>query len=343
MRINHQKAVLILCAAAILLIPVLRSAVLPFALALFMAGCFQRPMAKLEMRHIPRWLSSLAILLIGLAPLLLLLGYGILSLAHSVRDIAQTVIPRLQSEHLLDDWLYRVMTALPPSLQEVCRAALNTLAQQKDQFLGELLTRLGAWSSGLLTTLPSHLGETGLFLLSFLFCAISYPEISALLRRILPEDWRAWAGRVQRTAANQLGRWCSAESKLVGLIFLELALGLALLRIKRWFFFAALIALVDLLPLVGSGLMLLPWAAIRLLMGDQLQALGLVLIWICVWTTRTVMEPKLVGRQLQLPSAISFFAAILGAKVWGLKGLILFPVLAAVAISFLSSQRVAKR
>ena len=78
MRINHQKAVLILCAAAILLIPVLRSAVLPFALALFLAGCFQRPMAKLEMRHIPRWLSSLAILLIGLAPLLLLLGYGIL-------------------------------------------------------------------------------------------------------------------------------------------------------------------------------------------------------------------------------------------------------------------------
>ena len=129
----------------------------------------------------------------------------------------------------------------------------------------------------------------------------------------------------------------------MGLIFLELALGLALLRIKRWFFFAALIALVDLLPLVGSGLMLLPWAAIRLLMGDQLQALGLVLIWICVWTTRTVMEPKLVGRQLQLPSAISFFAAILGAKVWGLKGLILFPVLAAVAISFLSSQSVAKR
>ena len=64
---------------------------------------------------------------------------------------------------------------------------------------------LGTWSSGLLTTLPSHLGETGLFLLSFLFCAISYPEISALLRRILPEDWRAWAGRVQRTAANQLG------------------------------------------------------------------------------------------------------------------------------------------
>ena len=84
MRINHQKAVLILCAAAILLIPVLRSAVLPFALALFLAGCFQRPMAKLEKRHIPRWLSSLAILLIGLAPLLLLLGYGILSLAHSV-------------------------------------------------------------------------------------------------------------------------------------------------------------------------------------------------------------------------------------------------------------------
>lgn len=343
MRFNRRKLTLILCAGAILLIPQLRSAILPFALALFLAGCLQRPMARLEQYRIPRWLSSLVILLGLLTPLVLLAGYGLVSLVRALRDVAQSVIPMLQSQNFVDNWLYRVLTALPPSLQEVCLNALNTLSQQKEQLLGQLLTRLGSWSSGLLTALPSHLGETGLFLLSFLFCAISYPEVSRLLRSILPADWQRWAAKVQRTAAHQLGHWCRAEGKLVGLIFLELALGLALLGIRRWLFFAALIALVDLLPLVGSGLMLLPWAAVRFLLGEQLQALGLVLIWLCVWTTRTVMEPKLVGRQLQLPSAISFFAAILGAKLWGLKGLILFPVLAAVAVSFLASQSVAKQ
>lgn len=343
MKLSRRKLALILCAGAVLLIPQLRSTILPFVLALFLAGCLQKPMARLEQYRIPRWLSSLTILLVLLTPLVLVMGYGLLSLARSVRDVAQSVIPMLQSQHFLDNWLYRVLTALPPALQELCVNALNTLSEQKEQLLGQLLTRLGGWSSGVLAALPSHLGETGLFLLSFLFCAISYPEVSALLRRVLPEDWQHWAARVQRTAANQLGHWCRAEGKLVGLIFLELVLGLALLGIKRWLFFAALIALVDLLPLVGSGLMLLPWAAVRFLLGSQLQALGLVLLWLCVWTTRTVMEPRLVGRQLQLPSAISFFAAILGAKLWGLKGLILFPVLAAVAISFLAAQSVAKK
>ena len=343
MKLSKRKTALILCAAAILLIPQLRSAILPFALALFLAGCLQKPMANLERYHVPRWLSSLLILLILLTPTVLLLGYGILSLVRSIRDIAQNVIPILQSQHLIDDWLYRMMTALPPSLQELCLNAIQSLSQQKEQLLAQLLTRLGSWSSGVIAALPSHLAETGLFLLSFLFCAISYPEISALLRRILPEDWQRWAGRVQRTAASQLGHWCRAEGKLVGLIFLELSLGLALLGVRRWLFLAALIALVDLLPLVGSGLMLLPWAVVRFLLGDQLQALGLVLIWLFVWTTRTVMEPKLVGRQLQLPTAISFFAAILGAKLWGLKGLILFPVLAAVSISLLSTKSLASK
>lgn len=343
MKVSRRKLTLILCAAAILLIPPLRSAILPFALALFLAGCLQRPMAHLERYRIPRWLSSIAILVVVLGPLLVLLGYGTVTLVRSVQDIAQTVIPSLQSEHVLDDWLYQILTALPPALQQACRSALGVLSAQKERLLGDLLTRLGGWSSGFLAALPSHLGETGLFLLSFLFCAISYPDVSALLRRILPEDWRRWVGTVQRTAAHQLGQWCGAESKLVGLIFLELAVGLALLRCRRWLFFAALTALVDLLPLVGSGLVLLPWAAIRLLLGDQLQGLGLILIWLCVWITRTVLEPKLIGRQLQLPSAISFFAAILGAKLWGLKGLILFPVLAAVAISLLTSQGIAKK
>ena len=118
---------------------------------------------------------------------------------------------------------------------------------------------------------------------------------------------------------------------------------MALLRIKRWFFFAALIALVDLLPLVGSGLMLLPWAAIRLLMGYQLQALGLVLIWICVWTTRTVMEPKLVGRQLQLPSAILLLCRHSGGKSVGTERPDPVSRAGGGGHQFLSSQSVAKR
>ena len=86
MKLSKRKTALILCAAAILLIPQLRSAILPFVLALFLAGCLQKPMANLERYHIPRWLSSLFILLILLTPTVLLLGYGILQVGLSLQS-----------------------------------------------------------------------------------------------------------------------------------------------------------------------------------------------------------------------------------------------------------------
>lgn len=339
MKLDQRKLVLSLCAALALLLPPVRSAALPFLFALFLAGFLQGPIRRLERGHVPRWLSALGILLLILAPLLLLIAYGLLSLFRSAQDLVELLIPLLHERGGMEDWLYRFLTALPPTLRDAFNALLSTLEEQKERLLTQLLSQLGTWSSKWLAALPGHLTQAGLFLLFFLFSAIGYPEVMELLRGILPDDWRRGLAHFQRATAERLGQWFRAQCKLVALIFSELALGLALLRFQSWAFLALAVALIDMVPLVGSGLILLPWAALRYLMDAKLQALGLVLIWVCVWATRTVLEPRLVGRYLQLPTALSFFAAILGASVWGLKGLILFPVLSAVIVGFLTTDR----
>lgn len=334
MSFPRRKLLLGVCAAAAMLIPALRTTVLPFALSLFLAGCVQRPMAKLQRRGIPRIISAPVFLLLGLVPLIAVLAGGIFYGLRGIQQLAGTLIPLLGNRPAGEEWLYRLITALPPSVQDVCFSMLDKLAGQGDALAGQLLQRLALWSSEALAALPKKLGSTGIFLLFFLFCAVGYPELHGLLERILPEDWRTGLGRVQRTTAVRLGLWFRAESKLVALIALELAVGLAALRAAHWPLLAVFIALVDLLPMIGSGLILLPWALVQLLLGKRLFSLSLGLLWLCVWLTRTLLEPKLVGRQLQLPTAISFLTAILGLRLWGLKGLILFPVLTAAAISF---------
>ncbi|MDD7222595.1 MAG: AI-2E family transporter [Eubacteriales bacterium] len=334
MSFPRRKLLLGVCAAATVLIPALRTTVLSFALALFLAGCLQRPMIRLQRRGVPRVISAPAFLLLGLVPLIAMLAGGIFYGLRGVQQLAGTLLPLLGTRPAGEDWLYRLITALPPSVQDVCFAMLDKLAGQGDALAGELLQRLALWSSEALTALPKKMGSTGLFLLFFLFCAIGYPELHGLLERILPEDWRIGLGKIQRITAARLGLWLRAESKLVVLIALELAIGLAALRVDHWGLLAVFIALVDLLPMIGSGLILLPWALVCLLLGEHLPALGLGLLWLCVWLTRTLLEPRLVGRQLQLPTAISFLTAVLGLRLWGLKGLILFPVLAAAAVSF---------
>ena len=336
MKVNHQKLLWILAALAALLLPAVRSVVLPFALALFLAACLQRPIEAGALRHIPRPLSALGILVLFLGPMAAVLGYGVYSLLRSLRGIAEMLVPMLQTGSFFDDWLYRWITALPPQLQSLLVSLSDTLADRKDQLLTQVLTSLGQWSTAWIAALPGQIAKTGLFLLYFLFCAVGYPEVRRLLRGMLPRDWLCWVSGVLSETKRRLGHWCRAEARLVGLIFGELALGLSLLRLDSWLWMAVLTALVDMVPLVGSGLILLPWAAIRMLLGSRAQGIGLILLWACVWFTRTLLEPRLVGRQLQLPTAISFFAAILGMKLLGLKGLILFPVLAAVAAGLLS-------
>ncbi len=338
MRPDRRKITLIACAAA-LLIPAVRGVLLPFLLALFLAGCMQRPIAALERRRVPRWLTAVGLLLLCLAPLLLLLCYWAYALVGAAQSCLRLLLPLFNGENGLEDWLYRWLTAMPPALREACSAALTELSARSDELLTGALSRLGEFSSGWLAALPGRLADAGLFLLFFLFCAIGYPELRSLLRAVLPAEWQVWVARIRREAVCRLGQWCGAELRLVGLICAELAIGLALLRVEGWPLLALTIALVDLIPLVGSGLLLLPWAAVQLLTGHTAQAAGLALLWACVWLTRTLLEPKMVGRQLQLPTAVSFLAAILGARLWGLKGLILFPVLAAVAVGLLGRER----
>lgn len=335
MKTNRRKIILLLCIAAAFLIPAVRAVALPFVLALFLAGCLQQPIEACRRRHIPRAVTALAILILFLAPLAALLAYGCYSLLRSARSMMELLLPLLHSGGSFGDWLYRFLTALPPDLQQMMEHVFDTLSAQKEQLLAELVTKAGQWSTSWIAALPGHLAKTGLFLLFFLFCAIGYPEVKALLRSLLPKDWLRWLGSVQRETKQRLGKWCAAEIRLVSLIFGVLALGLCMLRVDSWIWMALVIALVDLVPLVGAGLILIPWAIARFVQGFQIQGVGLLLLWACVWLIRTLLEPKLVGHQLQLPSAISFFAAILGVKVWGLKGLILFPVLAAVAVGLL--------
>lgn len=339
MSFGRRKILLAVCAAAVLLLPALRTTMLPFALALFLSGCLQKPIHALHSRGIPRILSVPAILLLGLLPVLGLIVGGVWYGLRGIQTLAENLLPLLEQMRTEDAWLYRIITALPPSAQDFFQTLEEQLNAQKEALAGQLMQRLILWSGDALAALPGKLGQVGIFLLFVLFCSIGYPELRLLIRRILPPDWQAWLGRVQRDTAARLRLWLRAERKLVALIALELAGGLAALRVTHWPFLAAFIALVDLLPLIGSGLILLPWALIRLLLGERIQALGFGLLWLCVWLSRTLLEPKLVGQQLQLPTAVSFFAAILGLRLWGFKGLILFPILAAVAVSLLPQDR----
>ena len=94
---------------------------------------------------------------------------------------------------------------------------------------------------------------------------------------------------------------------------------------------AALTAVVDALPLFGTGVMLAPWAVFCLLLGQSSRGLGLLITWAAVSLVRSCIEAKLLGDQIGLHPLASLMAMYVGWRIWSVWGMLLFPMLLVTA------------
>lgn len=138
---------------------------------------------------------------------------------------------------------------------------------------------------------------------------------------------------------RRIGRQYLRACLLLGLLtFLQTFIGLALLRIPYAFILAFLIALVDFLPLLGTGIILIPWAAVSLLLGEVRLGIGLLILYAVSSVVRQILEPKLIGEGLGLHPLLSLAAMYAGLRLFGVWGMILAPLAAAAAKGFLGEE-----
>ena len=152
-----------------------------------------------------------------------------------------------------------------------------------------------------------------------------------LAQRFSPERREAFLLRLAQIR-SVVGGWLRAQSVLLLLTFTIVSAGLLILRIPYAPLWAGGVALVDALPVLGSGTVLLPWALISLLQGHLPRALGLLATYACAALARSTLEPRLVGRHLGLDPLVTLACLYLGYRLWGFAGLILSPMLGSIAM-----------
>lgn len=106
----------------------------------------------------------------------------------------------------------------------------------------------------------------------------------------------------------------------------ELLIGFYILGIKDASFVALLIALFDVLPVVGSGGILVPWGVVLLILGEPFKGIGLIVLWVIIVIVRQIVEPKIVGEQVGLYALTTVIALYIGLKLMGGIGLIMAPL-----------------
>ena len=257
-------------------------------------------------------------------------------LAGILPDLTETVH---SGTVLLENWMMEIAGKTPPSIRPLLQENVGGLFSGGTALLEKAFSYVLGLAGAILTRVPdSALGLATAVISAFMISA-RMPRIRTWLSVCIRREKLQSMLQALKKIRTVAGGWVSAQIRLAGVTFGILAAGLLFLRIPYAILWGFAISLVDVFPVLGTGTILLPWGLILWLQGENARAIGLLGIYGIISVTRSVLEPKLVGRQLGLDPLVTLFALYAGFRLWGLAGMILAPLLAVTVVQFLPENR----
>lgn len=196
------------------------------------------------------------------------------------------------------------------------------------------LTRMANNLVDVIGTQALNLAEvlTNLFIFFIVFAVAVYlfsyslPKLKDSFLSLFAEESRSKVDRVLMDLRNSIFGFIKAQIILSGLTYILSFVGLLILDVNYAMAIALMIVVVDLLPILGTGSFIVPWALYNLVIGDVGLAIGLIVLFLFLTVFRRIVEPKIVGDSVgigPLPALISLY---IGFKLVGVIGFFLGPI-----------------
>jgi predicted PurR-regulated permease PerM len=132
--------------------------------------------------------------------------------------------------------------------------------------------------------------------------------------------------------------YIKAQLTLMFITFIILSIGFNIIDIRFSILIALAIAALDILPVIGSGIIMLPWALINFILGNIELAKGLAILYVILLIARQIIEPYVLGKNIGVRPLYTFIATILGSIILGPMGIIIGPLVAVIITSILRSK-----
>ncbi|MGI6128244.1 MAG: sporulation integral membrane protein YtvI [Planifilum sp.] len=298
--------------------------------------------------RLPRWAGVTIMLILVLAVVSSLLVLLITQVVVELTRLAESLPASLErfNQYLLEVFLEED-TGISELIHSVQTYLQNNPEHQKEivssirENLGvitqrgtELITGIIAGIASFLTDLPYIVVVITIIFLAALFIGIDWPRIRNAINRALPERIRKTGGIVLKDIRNSLFGFARAQLTLITITAILVLIGLWILGVKYALTVAIIIGLVDLLPYLGVGSVLVPWSAYSFFFaGDTRMAVGLLILYVVLLVVRQMLEAKLVSSNVGLDPLTTLIALFVGLKLFGFIGLIIGPVSVVVMIA----------
>lgn len=309
---------------------------IPFLLGAVLALAAE-PLVKLGVKscRLPRAVAAG----VGVSVTMVLLGAVVLfagalvvrelgSLAKALPDLQSTAS---QGIALVKNRLTELAAGAPAGVRPILQRSVENMFGGGSAMMDRVTQRIPGVLTSVLGWVPDGALGIGTGILSAFMISARLPKLRQSIRSRLPESWESRYLPALKRLRRVLGGWLRAQGKLALVTYGIVAAGFLLLGIPYAVAWAALVALVDAVPILGTGTVLVPWAVVCLLRQEQLRAIGLLCVYGAAMMTRTALEPRLVGKQLGIDPLVTLVCLYVGYRLWGIVGMILAPV-AATAI-----------
>jgi len=197
----------------------------------------------------------------------------------------------------------------------------------------ELITGIISGIGSFLADLPYIATVIVIIFLAALFIGLDWPRIRDGFTRALPERMRTTGGIVLKDIRTALSGFVRAQLTLITVTAVLVLIGLWILGIKYALTVALIVGVVDLLPYLGVGAVLVPWSAYMFFVGDTKLAVGLLILYGVIVVVRQLLEPKLVSSNVGLDPLTTLIALFVGLNLFGFFGLIIGPVSVVILIA----------
>lgn len=343
----------------------------PFLLSFLFAVVLQKPLRFLDKKtnHKAHSFWSILLVILSICIIIVPVAFLLASIIGKITDFVSYLVSQLSDIPTLlatvEQWILNAIDFLPKHIYESVSVTITEWFTKLQPSASEGMETASSALSGInLSSITDKLssGVTGVYsalkgvpsvviglvigVVAWILFTKDYDYIVAFIKRQLPEGKKNLLSELKQLFSKTVLTMFKAYGIIMLITFSELLIGFTVLRalgIMQTNYFvliAALIAIFDILPVAGSGGILIPWAIISLVSGNIKQAVGLLVIYVIITVIRQYIEPKIVGTTLGVHPIITLMGLYFGLKMFGFIGMFLVPLLIMTLKAFNDAGRI---
>lgn len=307
----------------------------PFVIATVVAFFMQKPARKIAEKlkvntgAIAAFLSAFFYLII-----VVLIGFFAYKAIYYLINFSEYFINKLP-KFFANFNLTKFFTKLPDEFLETFNSVssdmVNTLIIKLTSYISSLA---GSVAKGM----PSFLLSSVVALVATCYIAKDFTKLSAFLKEICGKKLYKKVLKIKNIAYQSVFKLIKGYLILSVITYVEITIGLLVLKIKYAPIIAAVIGIVDLLPVLGAGTVLIPWAVYEIFFGVASKGIGIAVLYLIVVLVRNFLEPKVISKQIGIYPLFTLISMFIGLKLIGFAGIFIFPTVLIVVIKYYKNE-----